>query len=162
MPINTFWCFLHSGEYQFMLLVSLCPFAHPPTLEVDLVVWLLLSPLATQQAKKMRNEMLGQGIVRCFVLFCFLKHQTVKMTDECPEKPSCSIMNVNLFQETKRGWWGDKVKKRKKKKSYKLWQIFPGSLQTAEGMYSFLLSYSHLQVGLAKMFPLSINRGILS
>lgn len=87
-----------------MLLVSLCPFAHPPTLEVDLVVWLLLSPLATQQAKKLRNEMLGQEIVRCFVLFCFLKHQTVKMTDKCPEKPSCSIMNVNLFQETKRGW----------------------------------------------------------
>ena len=83
-----------------MLLVSLCPFVHPPTLEVDLVVWLLLSPLATQQAKKLRNEMLRQGIARCFFFF---KHQIVKMTDKCPKKPSCSIMNVNFFQETKKG-----------------------------------------------------------
>ena len=44
-------------------------------------------------------------------VFFFFKHQIVKMTDKCPKKPSCSIMNVNFFQETKKGRWGDKVKK---------------------------------------------------
>lgn len=53
----------------------------------------------------------GAGNSGCF----FFKHQTVKMTDECPKRPSCSIMNVNFFQETKRGRWGDKVKKEKRK-----------------------------------------------
>ena len=67
-----------------------------------------------------------------------------------------------LISFKKQRWEGEGIKLKKKKKSCKLQQIFPGSLQTAEGMYSFPLSHSHLQVGLFKMFPLSLNKGILS
>ena len=41
-------------------------------------------------------------------------------------------------------------------------QIFSSSDQTLEGMCSFLSSCSHLQVGLVKMFPGSLNKGILA
>lgn len=64
----------HSLMFSSLLRVSIhalgfsLPFCSCPTLEVDLVVWLLLSPLATQQAKKLRNEMLEQGIVGVFFL----------------------------------------------------------------------------------------------
>ena len=66
-----------------------------------------------------------------------------------------------LISFKKQRWEGEGINL-KKKKSCKLQQKFPGSLQTAEGMYSFPLSYSHLQVGLFKMFPLSLNKVILS
>ena len=54
--------------------------------------------------KKQKHHFPTKVCMVIATVFPVVMYQTVKMTDECPEKPSCSIMNVNLFQETKRGW----------------------------------------------------------
>ena len=62
--------------------------------------------LTAGQANKLRDELLGQGIVTLF-----RNQQTKKMVDWCPKEPSCSGLDASFFYRTKRRRWGGKAKK---------------------------------------------------